>query len=293
MLEWTYVDRRWHVPHIELAKERLTQLVYELSIPEKPTSLRVLQTIGIVEDFRERAKRFGIISRLPGNCDVLREPVVLNDFFPRDSTTLSELSEPLLSERFRLALTIATAVHELHSSGWLHKEINSFSIAFLYSNDSPSISIQEPYMTGFGYARPDTEEVVSLVVSSTGKDIYKHPDLRREKQYNEGQRVPRFRRKYDIYSLGLVLLEIGLWDSVSTFNTNLATPEAFTERLVRACKRDLGHRMGRTYRDVVIRCIEGVKASNTEPLDSNDQKAEELMGFYWSVVRELAKCQCK
>lgn len=148
-------------------------------------------------------------------------------------------------------------------------------------------------MTGFGYARPDTEEVVSLVVSSTGKDIYKHPDLRGGEQDNEGQRVPRFKRKYDIYSLGLVLLEIGLWDSVSTFNTNLATPEAFTGRLVRACKRDLGHRMGRTYRDVVIRCIEGPKTGNTEPLDSNDQNAEELMSFYWSVVRELAKCQCK
>jgi serine/threonine protein kinase len=293
LLEWTYVDRRWHVPHIELARERLIRLVHELSIPEKPASLRILQTIGIVEDFRERAKRFGIISRLPGNCDVLREPVVLNDFFPRDSTTLSELPEPLLSERFRLALTIATAVHELHSSGWLHKEINSFNIAFLYSNDSPSISVQEPYMTGFGYARPDTEDVVSLVVSSAGKDIYKHPDLRGREHNVEGQQVPRFKRKYDIYSFGLVLLEIGLWDSVSTFDTNLATPQAFTDRLVRVCKRDLGHRMGRTYRDVAIRCIEGIKTSTTEPSDSNDQRAEESMSFYWSVVRELAKCQCK
>ena len=252
-----------------------------------------MQAIGIVEDFRERAKRFGVISRLPQACDVLREPVVLNDFFPRDSATQSELPEPLLSERFRLALTIATAVHELHSSGWLHKEIDSFNIVFLYSNDSPSISIHEPYLTGFGYARPDTEEVVSLPVSSTGKDIYKHPDLKVRNVESEGQRVPRFSRRYDIYSLGLVLLEIGLWDSVSTFITNLATPEVFAEKLVRVCKRDLGHRMGRTYTDVVIRCIEGIQTGNTEPLDSSDQKAEELMSFYWSVVRELGKCQCK
>ena len=148
-------------------------------------------------------------------------------------------------------------------------------------------------MTGFSYARSDAEEVVSPVVSFIGKDIYMHPDLRGGEQDNEGQQVPRFKRTYDIYSLGLVLLEIRLWDSVSTFNTNLATPQAFTDRLVRVCKRDLGHRMGRTYRDVVIRCIEGAKTGNAEPLDSDDQNVGELMSFYWSVVPELAKCQCK
>jgi serine/threonine protein kinase len=286
------VDRRWSITDIELARERLAELVSELSIPEKPTSLRILQMIGMVEDFRDRVKRFGIISRLPENCAVMREPVVLHDFFPSDSVTLSELPEPLLHERFRLALILATAVHELHSSGWLHKEINSFNIAFLYPDDGPLISIQEPYLTGFGYARPDTEEVISLAISSSTKDIYKHPDLRRERQ-DMGQRVQRFSRKYDIYSLGLVLLEIGLWDKVSTFDNNQPTPEDFTKRLVRVCKRDLGHRMGHRYRDVVIRCIEGVKTGNAELLDSNDQRSEELMSFYWSVVRELAKCHCK
>ena len=45
--------------------------------------------------------------------------------------------------------------------------------------------------------------------------------------------------------------------------------------------------------DVVIRCIEGVNANDTESLDSDDQKVEELMGFCWSVVRELTKCQCR
>jgi len=276
-----------------LASERLTQLVHELSIPDKPTSLRILQTLGIVEDFRERTVRFGIISELPQNCDILRDPVTLHDFFPKDSITLSELPEPLLNERFRLALTLATAVHELHSFGWLHKEINSFNIAFLYSNDSSTISIREPYIIGFGYARPDTKEVVSLSVTSSSKDIYKHPDLRKAMHGHQGEQAPRFSRKYDIYSLGLVLLEIGLWDRVSTFNEITTSPEDFKERLVRVCKRDLGHRMGRTYRDVVIRCMEGTEANLTEIEEHPDQKKEELMRFYWSVVRELAKCQCK
>jgi hypothetical protein len=135
--------------------------------------------------------------------------------------------------------------------------------------------------------------VVSLVTSPSARDIYKHPNLRGQQVTTKGDRVPIFDRKYDIYSLGVTLLEIGLWDAVSTFNLNSPSPQHFAERLVRVCKRDLGHRMGRTYRDVVLRCLDGSAAGDAEQVKSDDQKAEGLMHFYWSVVRELAKCQCK
>jgi len=50
--------------------------------------------------------------------------------------------------------------------------------------------------------------------------------------------------------------------------------------------------MGRIYRDMVIRCIEGIEKA-TDETDSEEQKSEDLMSFYWFVVRELAKCHCK
>lgn len=97
---------------------------------------------------------------------------MLQDFFPRDENTPSALKEPLLNQRFRLAHMIASAVHELHSIGWLHKELNSRSIAFLHrtsgSVDSEAdVELSEPYITGFGYARPDTEEAISLARSTS------------------------------------------------------------------------------------------------------------------------------
>jgi hypothetical protein len=213
-----------------------------------------------------------------------------------------------------LANALAIGVHALHNAGWLHKELSSKNIAFLYrssrSEDTEAqIQICEPYIVGFGYARPDTEEAISLARSSGGGlDLYRHPALRRvrhgaeeeeeekeEEEEEEGGSIPRFRRKFDVYSLGLVLLEIGLWDRVSRFkrSADKANPQAFADRLVRVCKEHLGHRMGATYRDAVLRCIRGVEEGGIDDIADVDRKKKDLMGFYWGVVRELAKCHCK
>ncbi len=70
--------------------------------------------------------------------------------------------------------------------------------------------------------------------------------------------------------------EIGLWGNVSTFNNPRATAKDFSERLIWVCKKDLGHRMGRTYRDVFIRCTEWIEADDTDSLDSNNRE-DDLM----------------
>jgi len=51
---------------------------------------------------------------------------------------------------------------------------------FFSSDNLQLISVKNLYITGFGYAGPDTEEAVSLVGSSGCNDLYKHPDLRDE-----------------------------------------------------------------------------------------------------------------
>lgn len=303
LLEWTQLDRRWRPADIQIARSRVVRLVRELSIPSKPSALRILQTLGVVEDFQdERHKRFGIIYSLPFNSSAVHRPVLLQDFFPRDEATLSTLKEPLLSQRFKLAHTLAAAIHEMHNMGWLHKELSSYSIAFLHYTSSsvdsePDVNVLEPYITGFGYSRPDTEEAISLVRSSSaGLDFYRHPMLRvtgQSTEEEENQPVPRFQRKFDVYSLGLVLLEIGLWDKIATFerSADKADPQAFADRLVRVSKLHLGHRMGAIYRDVVVRCIRGIGGGQGE--GEVESKEEELMAFYWGVLRELAKCHCK
>ena len=281
MVEWSPLDRRWSSSDVQLARTRVSKLAKELSIQDKPVSLRTLQTIGVVEDFRyNMSKRFGIVYRLPKNCYVSNRPVSLNALFSQESRD-STLPDPLLSERFDLALALATALYELHASGWLHKEISSHNILFFVSNDTGTTSVKDPYIIGFGYARPDTSSAISLVRSLGDRESYRHPDLRKEDQDTGGQRASRFRRKYDIYNLGLVLLEIGIWDSISVFNEDSPDPQGFTNRLLRVCKRDLGHRMGRIYRDVVIRCIEGIHEDEDDIDESEEElrKSDELLNF--------------
>lgn len=96
-----------------------------------------------------------------------------------------------------------------------------------------------------------------------------------------------------MYSLGLVFLEIGIWDKVATFDRSAykADPQAFADKLVLVAKMHLGHRMGAIYRDVVVRCIRGIGEGEHE--EEGESKEEELMAFYWGVVRELTKCHCR
>jgi len=61
-------------------------------------------------------------------------------------------------------------------------------------------------MFGFDYSRPNDPEQVSdaAAVSNREDDLYRHPDC-------QGEISERFQPLYDVYSLGVVLMEIGFW----------------------------------------------------------------------------------
>jgi serine/threonine protein kinase len=278
-----------------IARKRMSNLAKEFSIEDQTSSLRTLRTLGFVEDFgHDLRKRFGMLYRLPKDLQASSDVQSLHAFFPKDSDTGS-VFEPLLGERFELARLLAVSLYEFHALGWLHKEINSDNIVFFSSKNNEMVSLQSPYLVGFGYARPDEPDAKSLLRSKQAQDLYQHPDLRKETRSNQDDTKIRYENKHDIYSLGLVLLEIGLWDSISVFQTeNTMEPEAFKERLLRVCRRDLGHRMGANYTNVVMKCIKGIPdEQNDEELETGSKRSNELMSMYWHVVKELSKCHCR
>lgn len=310
LVEWTVISRQWKLLHVELCRSRIEKLVRQLGIRSKPATVRVLRAVALVEDFRdERNKRLGIIYELPPGISTAVSPVSLQDLLPVNAEGLSPLGEPLLSARFRLAYVLATALHELHRVGWLHKELSSANIVFLLptarplpsseTHQPPSPDLAQPYITGFGYARPDTEKVISVPTGGAldPNDLFRHPSVRRPHSApeQEGQAIPRFRRRFDVYSFGLILLEIGLWDRIATFEraSDRDDPHAFAARLRRIAAQHLGHRMGAAYRDVVIGCL---GTSETDrlglPAVDDEDAEEELMAFYFGVVKQLGGCQC-
>lgn len=124
------------------------------------------------------------------------------------------------------------------------------------------LSITRPYVLGFTYARPsDPAEVTAewtanpVPTSSNPHSLYRHPALQtphRSAQVAGTVGLLR-RQRYDLFSLGLVLLEIGLWERLDALwkPKYAAEPGAFVAKLLRAYVPRLRHRMGAVYCGVV------------------------------------------
>ncbi|KAH7008412.1 hypothetical protein EDB80DRAFT_872214 [Ilyonectria destructans] len=156
-------------------------------------------------------------------------------------------------DRFRLAQSLASGLLLLHSSNWLHKNICSDNVVVFRSTNSQLTKdtsyIASPYFTGFSYARPDAPGEASMERPETSSlDFYRRPGSENgSSRYN------------DIYSLGVVLFEIGLWRSAESACSK-GNPKTKTEVLKfpnHNCgiRKKLCSRMGSVYAAVVHRCL--------------------------------------
>jgi hypothetical protein len=97
------------------------------------------------------------------------------------------------------------------------------------------------------------------------------------------------RGRPDLYAFGLLLLEIGFWNTLSRLSATpkakgaKLSPSAQSGSLVSKCKTDLACWMGEQYRDITLRCL------NAENEDEGGVGGS-LNEFYWSVVWGLMSC---
>lgn len=118
-----------------------------------------------------------------------------------------KVPKPTLEERIAMATSLVGTVRQLHVIGWLHKAIRSENVLFCYlAGSSPSSKeISGPYLAGFSYARAaQPTEFSERPDADPEVNIYCHPE-------SMGSQPKTFRKGFDMYALGLVLLEIGLW----------------------------------------------------------------------------------
>lgn len=175
-------------------------------------------------------------------------------------TILSKkLGAPSLPLRFHIALTISRAIAAFHADGWLHKEISSSSILFFFDKDDRCMYLQ-PYLVNFEYSRPDSAETNMTADDDLGRNVYRHPD-------RQGSRPNvRFNKTHDLYSLGVVLLEIGVWQTAMSMRNAKLKQEGFlssrsvgpTQEIFETKTKDrLGHTMGPAYQKAVESCLNG------------------------------------
>jgi hypothetical protein len=315
IVEWKGYDEAWVEEKRVIIRDRIESLARLLQRAGHVKNLQVLRCLGYVDDVP--SSRFGFILALPSrpkavewsHIDEKSETVddstannQRSSAPPQHITLYSILgsemqSVPELGVRFSMATALCRTLLQLHAAGWLHKGIRSENVLLLDTDVSTLSELAtaekdliRPWLVGFDYSRPDTDAAMSETLSTYSKlqDIYRHPDSIK----NVGAANPvttRYRRAFDVYSLGCVLLEIGLWIRLEEawkekYGNN---PSVFKERLVEIWSKDLSRKCGKTYESVVRTCLQGM--CHDQQSDAASVK-NDLDVFYRDVICPLQGC---
>jgi hypothetical protein len=205
--------------------------------------------------------RFGLIYQLPigSHGDFIPFKTLLS---ARDCEGRRSKLRYSLNQRLEFARKLATAVFFVHSLGWVHKAIRSQNILLFgrtsyrerQSEKSASVhwSLESPALVGFEIARTSEGDTDPGRRCITALDVgaYIHPDLQPPLSH------VRHTMGHDVYSVGVVLLELGIWSSIDTRPELRAdmTPEEIGQTL-RALARETELLMGRRYRQTVEWCL--------------------------------------
>ncbi|KAK4175918.1 hypothetical protein QBC36DRAFT_16719 [Triangularia setosa] len=294
---------------------------------DKPSSLLLPTSQGLVYDNTD-PNFIGIVFQLPSHIRTELPPKVAGRVDPRIvrspkttaaqrmPTTLRQLilSNPALDlgVRFKLAQKLLNSLHLMHTAGWMHKRIRADNILFFPSQsrdgepDPTRLDFDQPFLAGFHSARLEIETSSVLEMAAKplehirplqglGKvlnqprvialDAYQHPEYR----YNVN--LP-YRNQYDLYGVGAVLLELGLWETLEVLEKGDIGRRGYDPRVV-PTKEDirkdgetveragwmLDRIMGSTYAKVVRECL------TLKPLPGD------LLALERSLVARLANCQ--
>lgn len=170
----------------------------------------------------------------------------------------STLSEYPLNERIEIAVGTARAVSFLHAFHFVHKNIRPENIIIFRSG---SLKLGNPFPVGFErFRKEDTDSFRSGDVIWQ-KNLYRHPQRRGEWPHE------KFTMKHDVYSLGVILLELGLSKSfvdspdglgISDLilrNRQFGKPWEIKRKLVALARTELPNTFGQKYSEVVIACL--------------------------------------
>lgn len=275
-------------------KSRAENLAVLLSTP-KDDSFLTLHCLGFFEDGDCFVFVYAYPTGSPSSTGISHptskpQPVSLLDLLC-DPTI-----RPSVTARLNLALNISHTLLTFHTAGWLHKDIRSENILFFPSsspseNTSTAKLMERPYLTGFAFARFDSPSEMSEQPSPDPQsDIYRHYQAL-------GVGSKPYSKYMDLYSLGLIMLEISEWrplkDLVSKHvdvtkqrvNVPLSKIQELGPWLV-GKKVDSGRvefRMGEVFGRAVARSLRACKAEGIP-------RPEEEREILHENVRSLERC---
>jgi hypothetical protein len=191
----------------EETKARIQKLAVLLKNDGKPDEFCTVNCLGYFDN--RKTDRFaepdvGLVYEKPDHCKAGTVPVSLLDLLTR-----ADYTKPSLTARADLAHRLASCLGYLHVVNWLHKGFRSDNVVML-PDETGNLDIRKSRLSGFEYSRPDISGASTSIPPVHAEwEIYRHPDY-------QGMKPQPARKTYDIYSLGIVLIEIALWQSIGT-----------------------------------------------------------------------------
>ncbi|KAI9665423.1 MAG: hypothetical protein M1829_005702 [Trizodia sp. TS-e1964] len=294
LIEYAPFDPIYTSTGITPSLARLEQLAEILHNPGENNESRMSGTLELLGYFEDSANsRFGLVFELPdsvygGPTDSQK---MLNSMKPLSLLSLLRAGEPRnsfvpnLEDRFYLAYNIANSFFELHAKGMAHRDVNSNNIVFFPEPNPPrgqgvGCNIRAPYLSSFDLF----SEFDFTSPTPRATCIYRHPA---DSLSNKVPEEPADRKfAYDIYSLGLVLFEIGLWMPLDSFYKLKYTPALFRSRIEGIYVKKLGSKCGSAYMRAVETCLSAAEIDLSGPQRDLNLR----LVLYRDVVKRLDRC---
>jgi hypothetical protein len=260
IVEWRYYSTKLSDEGRALLENRVQLLAEQLMRCSKLTDFRVLPCLGCF--YSEETRRYGVVFDYPSPTAT---PISLRDQLEVDYRKKKKRD---LSDRIHLAQTLCRSLYRFFSVGWLHKNVRSENV-LLFGEIPDSYHIPEAYLAGFGFsrrnsARDATEQYPSVLKgrqSDREWQLYTHPRrqeiLHKSSSVSGSSRAASSNPLFDVYGLGIILLEIALWCPVSWICSRDMEPYEFQRTIDKTCEPKLRYLMGERYTKVVLGCLTG------------------------------------
>lgn len=158
----------------------------------------------------------------------------------------------------------------------------------------------ELILSGFDHTRPINDytslRLLSIALSSVSQIpkhfLYLHPD-------RWTSPPEEFCMEHDIYAVGVILLEIGLWQDLASLNLNKIHPDTqdvselaqrFRSWVIKLATKHLGFHVGEKYKAAVLKCLGEQEWDHTQAPE-NCQRPNALLGFRREVVDVIVGMQ--
>jgi hypothetical protein len=273
--------------NIDQRKKAVRDLATKLTRAD-PSKFALLKCAGVVAE--KGLDNFQLVFNTPehmSNAQTLR------------ASLLSGNDHHSLSDRFRLATQLATAVCSVHTFGLVHKSIQPENIVVFQDQDS---ALGSAFLIGFDKVRPEEGRTRLTSDVAWEKNLYRHPQRQGFKLQDP------FVMQHDIYSLGVCMLEIGLWKTFVQYSSltsgpipsqdynfgaekpdTASYPDFVKERLLSLARDLLPRHMGSKYANIVQTCLTCLDKGNE---DFGDESEFQDRDGVLIAVRYIEKVSC-